>query len=58
VIMEIRDDGVGFYPDEEIEGGGLGLDGIIERAQILNADLAIDSKPGKGTTIRIEVPNE
>lgn len=58
VTMEIIDDGVGFNPDEEIEGGGLGLDGIIERAELIKGKLTIDSRSGKGTTIRIEVPNE
>jgi len=58
VILEIVDDGVGFNPDQEIEGGGLGLDGIIERAELLNGELKIDSQPGKGTRIRIEVPND
>lgn len=58
VTLEIFDDGLGFKPDEAIEGGGLGLDGIIERAELLRGELTIDSWPGKGTTIRIEVPNE
>ena len=58
ITLEIMDNGVGFIPDEAIEGGGLGLDGIIERAELMRGDLTIDSWPGKGTTIRIEVPNE
>ena len=58
VTLEIKDDGLGFKPDEAIEGGGLGLDGIIERAELLRGELSIDSQPGKGTIIRIEVPNE
>lgn len=58
IIMEIMDDGVGFKPNEEIEGGGLGLDGIIERAEQIDGDLTIDSWPDRGTTIKIEVPNE
>ena len=58
VTLEIFADGLGFKPDEAIEGGGLGLDGIIERAELLRGELTIDSWPGKGTTIRIEVPNE
>jgi len=56
VTLEIMDDGVGFNPDEAVEGGGLGLDGIIERAELMGAELTFDSWPGKGTTIRIEVP--
>ena len=58
VTLEILDDGVGFEPDNAIEGGGLGLDGIIERAELLKGELTIDSKPGRGTRIRIEVPND
>jgi signal transduction histidine kinase len=58
VTLEIIDDGVGFNPEDAIEGGGLGLDGMIERAEVLNCELLIDSKPDQGTTIRIEVPNE
>jgi len=58
VLMEIMDDGVGFIPEDEIEGGGLGLDGIVERAELLGGELTLDSWPGKGTTIRIEVPHD
>ncbi len=58
VTLEIMDDGRGFNPDQAVEGGGLGLDGIIERAELLKGELTIDSWPGKGTKIRIEVPNE
>jgi signal transduction histidine kinase len=52
------DDGIGFKPEDAIEGGGLGLDGIIERAELMNGELTIDSWPDRGTTIRIEVPND
>jgi signal transduction histidine kinase len=58
VILEIEDDGIGFKPEDKIEGGGLGLDGIIERAELLGGDLVIDSLPEKGTTIKVEVPYE
>ena len=58
ITMEIMDNGVGFKPEEAVEGGGLGLDGIIERAELLNGELTLDSWPGRGTTIRIEVPYE
>ena len=58
ITMEIMDNGVGFKPEEAVEGGGLGLDGIIERAGLLNGELTLDSWPGRGTTIRIEVPYE
>ncbi|MEJ2413646.1 MAG: sensor histidine kinase [Anaerolineales bacterium] len=58
VVLEIKDDGIGFNPEESVEGGGLGLDGIIERAELLGADLTLDSWPERGTTIRVEVFDE
>ncbi len=58
VVLEIKDDGIGFNPEEAVEGGGLGLDGIIERAELLGADLTLDSWPERGTTIRVEVFDE
>jgi signal transduction histidine kinase len=58
ITLEIMDDGAGFNPENAVEGGGLGLHGIIERAELLGGELNIDSWPGRGTTIRIEVPND
>ena len=58
VTLEIIDDGVGCSPDEAVQGGGLGLDGMIERAELLGGKFMMDSSPGKGTTVRIEVPYE
>jgi PAS domain S-box-containing protein len=36
--------------------GKLGLAGMQERAQLLGGTLTIDSKPGKGTILTVEVP--
>lgn len=58
VYLEIIDDGVGFDPDNAVEGGGLGLDGMIERAELMGGKLTLNSKTEAGTTIRIEVPHE
>ena len=58
VVLEIIDDGIGFDPDNAVEGGGLGLDGMIERAELMGGKLTLNSKPDAGTTIRIEVPHE
>jgi signal transduction histidine kinase len=58
VILEIIDDGIGFKPDQAVEGGGLGLDGMIERAELLGGKLTLTSNPGKGTTVKIEVPHD
>ncbi|WP_293367454.1 ATP-binding protein [Nevskia sp.] len=37
---------------------GLGLLGMIERAETLGASLAIDSLPGEGTTISLRLPQQ
>ncbi len=56
VVLEIVDDGAGFDPSTAVEGGGLGLDGMIERAAKMGGELTLDSEPGAGTRVRVEVP--
>jgi signal transduction histidine kinase len=56
VCLEISDDGAGFLLDDARKCGGFGLHGMAERAQRIGGQLHIDSAPGKGTTVRIEVP--
>ncbi len=52
----VRDDGVGFDPvDVGKRGGGLGLRGMEERAARLGARFVLNSVPGKGTEVRVEV---
>lgn len=53
IIME--DNGVGFNP-ESIKQDGMGLDSIKKKIAQLNGTLEIDSTPGKGTTIIIDLP--
>jgi signal transduction histidine kinase len=55
VVLEVTDDGCGFDPSTAVEGGGLGLDGMIERAAQMGGELELDSKPGAGTSVRVEV---
>ena len=54
--MEIEDDGVGFEPTLAQGGGGLGLEGMRERAQRIGAKLQVQSAPGQGTKVMIEAP--
>lgn len=49
-VLEIRDDGKGFNPDED-GGNSLGLYNMRHRASYLRADLGIESRPGEGTRI-------
>ena len=54
--LEISDDGRGFDPEASLAGGGLGLDGMLERAAGIGAKLVIESAPGKGSRVKIRVP--
>lgn len=51
----IRDRGVGFNPDE-IGERHFGVAGIRERARLLGGLATIDSAPGKGTSLAVELP--
>lgn len=51
--MSVQDDGCGFNP---ARNKGLGLLGMEERASHLGGACAIDSKPGCGTIVRLELP--
>jgi signal transduction histidine kinase len=51
VSLEIADDGTGFDPVQAAEEGGLGLRGMQERAQDLEAEFEIISQVGSGTKV-------
>lgn len=54
VSLEIRDDGWGFDPAGAGQSGGMGLPGMEERARRIGGTLAVASRPGAGTTVRVE----
>jgi len=56
--LVIEDDGRGFDVDAAARGGRLGLVGMRERAEMLGGTVTIESSPGAGTTIFVEVPLE
>lgn len=67
VVAVVEDDGVGFSVSDvrirdlgmecaENEQPGLGLFGMQERAALLGGTLNVESSPGQGTTIRVELP--
>jgi signal transduction histidine kinase len=55
VSVVVEDDGVGFEPHLAREAG-IGLVGMRERVALLGGRLAIESRPGAGTTFVAEVP--
>ena len=59
VSLSIRDNGRGFDPaklSHRPRDLGYGLIGITERVRILGGTLTIDSRPGEGTSVTVEVP--
>jgi PAS domain S-box-containing protein len=63
VQVFIEDDGVGFSTDAilgrsgKVEFQRYGLVVMQERAELINANLQIDSFPGEGTRIEVSIPN-
>jgi signal transduction histidine kinase len=55
VYLELRDNGDGFDVDG-INGGGIGLIGMKERADQIGATVKVTSEPGKGTKITAVSP--
>jgi signal transduction histidine kinase len=54
VVLEVTDDGSGF--DAAGVSAGLGLASMRQRAAAAGGTVRVDSAPGKGTTVRLEVP--
>jgi signal transduction histidine kinase len=56
LVLTVDDDGVGFDPAAPaLRARRLGLTSMEERASALGGALRIDSRPGEGTRVRLEV---
>lgn len=53
--LVIEDNGIGF-DTQAPRPGHYGLDGLREQAELIGADLWLDSRPDAGTTVSISVP--
>jgi signal transduction histidine kinase len=54
VLLAIEDDGAGF--STSAPAAGMGLANMRERAHSVDGTLAVDSRPGSGTTVTLNVP--
>jgi len=54
IRLEIKDDGVGFNPENTRRG--LGLANIFERTRLYDGNAILDTSPGKGCCIIIHIP--
>jgi signal transduction histidine kinase len=55
LILMVEDDGIGFAP-ENGAGEGVGLQNVADRVRSLGGHLHVDTQPGRGATITVEIP--
>lgn len=63
VALVLEDDGIGFdaesrTPPDGNQASGLGFSGMRERTALLSGTIAVESSPGKGSTIFVRIPLE
>ena len=56
LCLVITDSGCGFDYEKAKREGGLGLSSMQERVRLLHGTLKIDTGPGRGTRIEVDVP--
>ncbi|HZP25748.1 MAG TPA: PAS domain-containing sensor histidine kinase [Dehalococcoidia bacterium] len=56
LILEIRDNGKGFEPSENLSEQHRGLRNMAARASSIGAEFDVVSAPGQGTCLRVELP--
>ncbi|MEV4801060.1 sensor histidine kinase [Nonomuraea sp. NPDC049421] len=54
ILLDIRDDGLGFPPQRPTDG--FGLDSMRRRAGVLGGTLTVETEPGHGTAVAAAVP--
>ena len=61
-VLQVKDNGIGFDLNKKKtqvnSSSGLGLKNMLNRAQLIGANVSIESEPEKGTSISIELPLE
>jgi signal transduction histidine kinase len=64
IILEVTDDGIGFTPPP-LDGPGatereehIGLRGMRDRMHLVGGQLKVDSRPGQGTRVIVQVPSD
>ncbi len=57
-VIRVRDDGIGFAPGEALRArpGHLGLAALTERIELAGGAMRIESAPGRGATVELEIP--
>lgn len=55
IILVIEDDGIGFDHQDPSHQAHLGLLGMRERAELLGGSLTVESTPGSGTSLFVQI---
>ncbi|MFZ1756531.1 MAG: sensor histidine kinase [Caldilineaceae bacterium] len=60
VLLDVQDNGRGFQPKTHTQsgGGGFGLTAMRQRAEALAGAVYVESSPGEGTTVAVEIPRQ
>jgi signal transduction histidine kinase len=58
VLLDVRDDGVGFHPAQPrtSDSGGFGLTAMRQRLAQVAGTLEVESTPGEGTSVNARIP--
>ncbi len=56
LVIDVCDNGIGFDPAEVRTRKTFGLMGMRERALMFDGEAQIDSAPGGGTTLHVQIP--
>jgi len=61
-VLKVEDNGVGFDIEKKrtqaSSSSGIGLKSMTNRASLIGAQISVQSQPGKGTSITVELPLE
>ncbi len=54
LVLELKDDGIGFDPEQQ--QSGFGIQGMMERVQLLGGKFKLNTTSGQGTQIQVILP--
>jgi PAS domain S-box-containing protein len=58
LVLEVVDDGVGFDVATAARTEQFGLRNMASRARLIGGDAVVESEPGRGTTVRVSIPED
>ena len=58
IVLDIRDDGVGFDPTQQPRNDSYGLTAMRKRITQIDGEMHVESTRGEGTAISVKVPTE